>query len=64
MTSELTSHLIEPMDTLEMLTRREQLITEVESFIEEERYGDLCTDEFINWIADCICRNFPPPTPD
>lgn len=52
------------MDTLELFTRREQLIAQVESFIEEERYGDLCTDEFINWIADCICRNFPAPTPD
>ena len=42
---------------------RERLVKEVEWFINEERYGSLLTDEFFNYIADCIYRNFPT-TPD
>tara|TARA_Y100000022_G_scaffold192756_1_gene195278 strand:- start:317 stop:487 length:171 start_codon:yes stop_codon:yes gene_type:complete len=38
---------------------REGLLTEVEKFIDEERYGTLSTDEFVNLILDSICRHFP-----
>ena len=47
------------MNNLEMLTAREQLMEDISCYVEEMRYSDLSTDEFINWICDCVCRNFP-----
>ena len=49
------------MDRLELLTAREQLIIDVECYVEEMRDSDLSTDELINWIADRICYHFPTP---
>ncbi len=60
----MTDQTLEHKHHYDIQRRRGQLVRLVEGFIAMERYGDLCTDEFINFITDCICRCFPNPTPD
>ena len=48
-----------PFQHREIKEAREGLLAEVEKFIDEERYGTLSTDEFVNLILDSSCRHFP-----
>ena len=48
-----------PFQHKEIKTARQNLLKEVEQFIDEERYGTLSTDEFVNLILDSICRHLP-----
>ena len=48
-----------PFKHKEIQLARQSLLAEVEKFIDEERYGTLSTDEFVNLILDSICRHFP-----
>ena len=56
----MTPHdLGSPFEHKEIVSARKSLLAEVEQFIDEERYGTLSTDEFVNLILDSICRHLP-----
>ena len=48
-----------PFQHKKIKSAREGLLAQVEKFIDDERYGSLSTDEFVNVIQDLICFHFP-----
>ena len=52
------------MDTLEMLTRREQLMDEIDYIIESNFSEVEYKDDVVRQLCDAVCNNFPTPTPD
>ena len=53
------------MDILDMLTRREQLMEDIDCIV-SEHYGsgnEELADVMIKLLCDAVCNNFPAPTP-
>ena len=47
------------MNTLDMLTAREQLMEDIMSIMDSQ-YGEIeYTDEVITMLCDSVCANFP-----
>lgn len=49
------------MDSLTMLTQREQLMEDIDSIVEEyfEEYGITNDSELVKVLCDAVCKNFP-----
>ena len=54
------------MDLLEMLTRREQLMEDIDCIIDQyfDQYSLEYDSDLVQRLCDAVCQHFPTPKPD